>query len=180
MCLVLAHVSSKRLDAAVFVGCTTALGRLSHVVFIPLGNALGGIAQNGMWQVYFGVVLFVVYALAMLLMYLTRRPVQAGAASEDGTAAPAPAVPAAEAPTPAEADADYFAGRADELADEFRLTPREREIALLLARGRSATFIAEELSCSPSTVRSHAKNIYAKLDVHSKQELINLFADAEA
>ena len=66
---------------------------------------------------------------------------------------------------------------AEELAAEYRITARESEIMLQLARGRSAAFIADELVCSPATVRTHMKNIYAKLGVHSKQELIDLFAD---
>lgn len=37
---------------------------------------------------------------------------------------------------------------------------------LQLARSRSAAFIADELVCSPATVRTHMKNIYAKLGVH--------------
>lgn len=179
MCLVLAHVSSKRLDAAVIVGCTTALGRLSHVVFIPLGNALGGFARGGMGQIYFGVALLVIYALAMLLMYLSRPSRRAEAAPAEAAAGGAAPGPEPSRQSPAEADADFFATRADELAERHRLTPREREIALLLARGRSAVFIAEDLSCSPATVRSHAKNIYTKLDVHSKQELIDLFANGD-
>ena len=72
---------------------------------------------------------------------------------------------------------DRFAARAEELAAEYRITARESEIMLQLARGRSAAFIADELVCSPATVRTHMKNIYAKLGVHSKQELIDLFAD---
>ena len=69
-----------------------------------------------------------------------------------------------------------FERRVAELADAHRLTAREHEIVLLLARGRSASFIAEELVCSPATVRTHMKNIYVKLDVHSKQEIISLFS----
>ena len=63
----------------------------------------------------------------------------------------------------------------EELAAEYRITARESEIMLQLARGRSAAFIADELVCSPATVRTHMKNIYAKLGVHSKQELIDYF-----
>lgn len=61
------------------------------------------------------------------------------------------------------------------LADEFRLTERETEVLAYLARGRSNTYIAEELVLSPTTVRGHIRNIYAKLDVHKRQELIDLF-----
>lgn len=60
------------------------------------------------------------------------------------------------------------------VADEGGLTPREREVLLLLAKGRSAAIIQEELSISPGTVRTHTYHIYRKLDVTSQQEIISL------
>ncbi len=48
-------------------------------------------------------------------------------------------------------------------------------MALLLARGRSAAYIGDELGISANTVRGHVKSVYAKLGVHSKQELIDLY-----
>lgn len=60
------------------------------------------------------------------------------------------------------------------LAEEFGLTPREQQIAELTARGHSSTYIADELFISSSTVRFHQQNLYRKLNVHSKQELIVL------
>lgn len=44
------------------------------------------------------------------------------------------------------------------------------------ARGRSKSYIAESLFISENTVRSHSKHIYAKLDVHSKQDILDLIA----
>ena len=38
----------------------------------------------------------------------------------------------------------------------------------------SVSFIAEHLVLFSSTIRSHSKTLYAKLGVHSKQELIDL------
>lgn len=70
---------------------------------------------------------------------------------------------------------DSFEFTCMRLADEFRLTERETEVLAYLARGRSNTYIAEELVLSPTTVRGHIRNIYAKLDVHKRQELIDLF-----
>lgn len=61
------------------------------------------------------------------------------------------------------------------LAHEHHLTEREVEVLALLARGRTNTYIAEELVVSPTTVRGHIRNIYSKLDVHKRQELIDLF-----
>lgn len=60
------------------------------------------------------------------------------------------------------------------VAAEYGLTARESEILLLLARGRTAATIAETLVITPSTAKTHLRNIYAKLDVHTQQELINL------
>ncbi len=45
---------------------------------------------------------------------------------------------------------------------------------VLLARGRSGPFIQEELTLSQSTVKTHTRNIYRKLDVASKQDLLDL------
>ena len=54
------------------------------------------------------------------------------------------------------------------------LTSRETEIAMHLADGQSRKQIAEELTVSDQTVKSHVSHIYAKLDVHSKEELAAL------
>lgn len=61
------------------------------------------------------------------------------------------------------------------LASEHHLTEREAEVLAQLARGRTNTYIAEALVISPTTVRGHIRNIYTKLDVHKRQELIDLF-----
>lgn len=55
------------------------------------------------------------------------------------------------------------------------LTQREQDVLLLLAKGRSVPFIAEELCISKSTVSTHVRHIYEKMGVHSKQELLNSF-----
>ena len=60
------------------------------------------------------------------------------------------------------------------LARERKLSPRETEVFLLLARGRNRAHISEDLVIGEETVKSHIKNVYRKLDVHSQQELIDL------
>ena len=60
------------------------------------------------------------------------------------------------------------------VCDEADLSPRERDIFALLSTGHTAEAIANELSISANTVRTHVHNIYGKLDVHSRQELIDL------
>ena len=64
--------------------------------------------------------------------------------------------------------------RCEELAREHGLTNREGDILYLLAQGRDIVFICDTLFLSRNTVKSYQKSIYAKLGVHSKQEIIDL------
>jgi DNA-binding CsgD family transcriptional regulator len=48
------------------------------------------------------------------------------------------------------------------------LTPRERQILALVARGKTNAEIAELLWISPTTVRKHLENVYAKLGVRTR------------
>jgi LuxR family maltose regulon positive regulatory protein len=52
------------------------------------------------------------------------------------------------------------------------LSPRETEVLRLLTTYLSHAEMAEELVVSLNTVRSHVKNIYSKLDVHSRLEAV--------
>jgi DNA-binding NarL/FixJ family response regulator len=52
------------------------------------------------------------------------------------------------------------------------LTPREKEIITRITLGMSTAVIAETLFISPQTVRNHVKNIYEKLQVHSKAHAV--------
>lgn len=53
------------------------------------------------------------------------------------------------------------------------LTKRETEVLGFFSRGRDVAFISAELHLSRNTVKSYGKTIYAKLNVHSQQELID-------
>ena len=57
-------------------------------------------------------------------------------------------------------------------AEPVLLTPRETTILDLIARGDSYGGVARTLSVSVGTVQTHAKNIYAKLAVHSRGEAV--------
>ena len=57
------------------------------------------------------------------------------------------------------------------------LTDREFEVAELIARGNSMAAIAERLVISENTVRTHAKHIYTKLDIHRRQELLDMLRE---
>lgn len=70
--------------------------------------------------------------------------------------------------------ADGISPACEELSVRHALTPREAAVMELLARGRSRAYVGEALSLSANTVNSYAKHAYAKLGVHSKQELIDM------
>ncbi|MNU26066.1 MULTISPECIES: response regulator transcription factor [Edaphocola] len=55
---------------------------------------------------------------------------------------------------------------------ESPLTKRETEILEQIANGKTRGKIADEFFIDLETVKSHLKNIYSKLDVHSKAEAI--------
>lgn len=59
-------------------------------------------------------------------------------------------------------------------ADEYGLSERERDVLRLLAEGRTSSRIQEELCIAAGTVNYHTRNIYSKMGVHSRQQLIDL------
>jgi len=58
------------------------------------------------------------------------------------------------------------------------LTPREREVAELMAMGKPSKIIARELGISDKTVQVHRHNTMEKLGVHSAAEITQLLVDA--
>jgi ATP/maltotriose-dependent transcriptional regulator MalT len=64
-----------------------------------------------------------------------------------------------------------------ELAGE--LTPREREIAMLAARGLSSREIADRLVVSVRTVDNHLQRAYRKLGISSREELAELLTPVD-
>ena len=70
-----------------------------------------------------------------------------------------------------------LSGAAQGLAQAKGLSKRETEVVLLLLEGRSLRYIQSALFISEGTARTHVKRIYAKLEVHSKQQLIDFFKE---
>lgn len=74
---------------------------------------------------------------------------------------------------------EQFERRLNRIAEKHFLTERETEIFSMFVHGRSVPHIAKTLYLSQGTVNVHAKKIYKKLDVHSRQELIDLATNDE-
>ena len=56
-----------------------------------------------------------------------------------------------------------------------RITPRETQVVAQILEGHSSESTANSLGISAGTVRIHRRNIYAKLQVSSQQELFSIF-----
>lgn len=79
----------------------------------------------------------------------------------------------------AEPKRQRFQDRCKDVAGEYGLSPKETEIMILFAKGRSSTRIQEELYLSRGTVTTHLRHIYQKMDVHGKQEFLDVIEGRE-
>lgn len=64
---------------------------------------------------------------------------------------------------------DYFSHKKNNLEE---LSPRETQVALAISEGLSYKLVANKLNISIDTVRMNIRNIYKKLKINSKSELV--------
>jgi DNA-binding NarL/FixJ family response regulator len=83
---------------------------------------------------------------------------------------------AALAASPSPTPPSHHVHRLDEVALLQSLTKRERVVLVLLGQGLESHQIAARLSISEHTVRTHLQNLYRKLAVHSRLEVVRLVA----
>lgn len=60
-----------------------------------------------------------------------------------------------------------------QMQKQFMLSDRETEVLTLYALGITQGKIAEQLCIAPGTAHTHIKRIYAKTDLHSRQEILD-------
>lgn len=58
------------------------------------------------------------------------------------------------------------------IGEDYSLTAKEKLVLQQLTAGKSYKMIADELSVSIETIKTHMKNIYTKLHVHSSTEAV--------
>ena len=63
------------------------------------------------------------------------------------------------------------------ISEEYNLSNREGEILQLLGEGRTNAEIAESLFISINTVKTHVKNVYGKLSISSRVQLMQLLKE---
>jgi len=65
----------------------------------------------------------------------------------------------------------------DTFFDQWRLTPSEREIALLILKGIDNDSIARMRGTAPGTVRAQCTQIYAKAAVDGRAQFLSIFME---
>lgn len=83
--------------------------------------------------------------------------------------APIRLVPRRQAASPAD---DGDAGESSPGSEDGALTPRERDIVALIAAGVRTADVAVRLAISVPTVKKHLNNVFQKLGVKSRAELV--------
>ncbi|HBE78219.1 MAG TPA: hypothetical protein DDW65_10620 [Firmicutes bacterium] len=78
-------------------------------------------------------------------------------------------------PTAYPSEEKIMGPEAKNLITKAGLTPREIEILQLILKGRNNPYIRECLNISPNTLKFHLKNLYQKLAVNNRQDLLSLF-----
>lgn len=63
----------------------------------------------------------------------------------------------------------------EQMLEEYNLTRREKEILQLLIDGKSYKMIADTCTISMHTLFTHTRNIYNKLNIHSRAEIAAKF-----
>ena len=64
------------------------------------------------------------------------------------------------------------ASRVAAATEALHLTPRETDVLSRLVEDDTEAGIADALGVSPHTIRTHVKNLYAKLQVHSRAQAV--------
>lgn len=168
-------VFQSKASAVLVVG----LGRAVIAFGVTVGNALGGVcaAMDANALPLSTVVFVILFAAAVAVFFIFPEkqvdrlllPIPDEDEERGRDASPSPVDG-----EPADAAASRH-GRWKQLClqmgDEAQLTEREKEVLVMLARGYGSQSISDELTVSLYTTRAHTRNIYAKLDVHSRQEL---------
>lgn len=67
-----------------------------------------------------------------------------------------------------------FRLRVEDIVRDYGLTPKESQVLMLAAKGRTNQRICEELGLALGTVNTHLAHIYKKMDIHERQQLIDL------
>lgn len=139
----------------IFAGCV--------YTFVSLGSRIGSIASNA--DDFRFTLLLVLALVCVYLLGIAYFAIRGRGHNQANDAKPEVIV--------VETNRNLIPKQCCKAAEEYGLSKRECEVAELLARGRDVPYISEVLYISKNTVRTHSKNLYRKLDIHTRQELLD-------
>lgn len=174
----LAGLAKSGSEAGLLAGLVFGM-RLVSFVWYRLLQRLPDLAPGVV--VLLGTILAVFFYLAVKRVDLRERRPRPG---PDDPADPAgPHALPFESGDPADEDGDGRSGAGgrgmDAFLDSRPLTPREREIAVMLIAGAATRDIAAALGISENTVRTHVRNLLSKFGVNSRKAFVAAYADGD-
>lgn len=176
--VLVALAGRNRLASLTIMGWGVGLSSLATTFGALLGTTANRLDAAGDAHALSLLVAAVVFAIVAYILFGLRgfsfKATVEGVEDPAQTAAPAIAESGAAAPDLKELSEELFANRCSQIAQRYGLTPREGQTFAMLARGRDRAYIEERLGVSRNTVKAHVKHVYAKLGIHSHQELIDL------
>ena len=164
-----AEAHARRLPALFLLGLPVSAAQLA----IAAGRFSAQLAAEagGAWQEpHLAAIALWVLALLMCVLYGSALKRRIPPAREPGSAPD---------PAPAPDTSDGVDATARELQTTYGLSQREAQIVATYSSGRSARYIADQFVISEHTVKTYLRRAYTKLDVHSRQELLDLLAHPE-
>ncbi|MDR0350825.1 MAG: helix-turn-helix transcriptional regulator [Coriobacteriales bacterium] len=150
-----------------------AYGRAWCILGALAGYLFAAYAFRGPWAAGNGVLLgfcalFALFILAATCLLRDHYPTSSEVKEDDDLEL-----------APSEMFRDSLSERTEVVAGRFGLSPRQSEVLHLLAKGRNTSYIQEHLVISHYTAKAHIYNIYQKMGIHSRQDLLNLIEQVE-
>ncbi|WP_449315024.1 helix-turn-helix transcriptional regulator [Rubneribacter sp.] len=173
--MIVPEAHMRKLPGIYLLGLVIGASRLSLLTGRVLSHLLSGVKGEGdvaVLSVAFWLVAFMMAVFALSYERYARRRSEGALradAEEEPSCASIDALP----------DPTQIEGRMRVLRERFGLSEREAQIASEYCGGRSARRIAEAHVISEHTVKTHLKRVYQKMDIHSRQDLLDQVAECE-
>lgn len=186
-CILAFIVFQRRTSAAIVFGYGYGAYQLGNGIGWLFGAQLLGTLFGAVGEAFAYMIMALIVLACAFLIFSEREFDRLFAPGEEG----APSLDellmrdlAAESEGSAREDEPVRKGRfglaIEALAADYQLSPRETDVLRCLAMGYNSSTTASKLSISWNTVRTHTRNVYGKLGVHSQQELIAMVDDVTA
>jgi DNA-binding CsgD family transcriptional regulator len=169
--LIILIVSRSTQEAGIspLLSFSIGFGIISAVAFVSysLGEAAGILLKmvEGVLQITAGICLFVLVVMLVIMLNIKRYFFESEFTES-------------EVVKPKEIPQEQFTVAIRVFSAQYGLTKREAEVLRYLVKGRSLPYIADLLFVTTGTIKTHTTRIYRKIDISSKQELMDVFEDS--